>query len=132
MDGNVLLKMLLLYLGDNHFQVPELFFQSPLGLVRSRTPTRFQNAIMELESKAELEPATPAPDGKLASGDASLAVMLESKDGAEKPVDASLAAVKLDQLEKLVAGVMSDNAQSQLEATTHFRKVRPDRSRAAA
>jgi hypothetical protein len=70
---------------------------------------------MELESKAEVEPATPVPDGKLASG------------------DASLAAAKLDQiLEKLVAGVMSANVQSQLEATTHFRKVRPNRSRAAA
>ena len=92
---------------------------------------------MELESKAEIEPATPVPDGKLASGDASLAAMLESKDGekdGEKPVDAaSLAAAKLDQiLEKLVAGVMSANVQSQLEATTHFRKVRPNRSRAAA
>ena len=104
--------------------------------LRYSLTTRFPNAIMELESKAEIEPATPVPDGKLASGDASLAAMLESKDGekdGEKPVDASLAAAKLDQiLEKLVAGVMSANVQSQLEATTHFRKVRPNRSRAAA
>ena len=123
---------------ENHFNTSskELFSRALVRAVLysnvSRTPTRFPNAIMELESKAELEPATPAPDGKLASGDASLAAMLESKDGAEKPVDASLEAVKLDQLEKLVAGVMSDNAQSQFEATTRIRKVRPNRPRAAA
>ena len=85
---------------------------------------------MELESKAELEPATPAPDGKLASGDASLAAMLESKQ--EKPVDTSLTPWQAKMLEKLVAGVMSDNAQSQFEATTRIRKVRPNRPRAAA
>ena len=87
---------------------------------------------MELESKVELEPATPAPEGKLASGDASLAAMLESKEGVEKPVDTSLTPWQAKMLEKLVAGVMSDNAQSQLEATIRIRKVRPNRPRAAA
>ena len=86
---------------------------------------------MELESKAELEPATPAPDGKLASEDASLAAMLESKDGGWKPAVAK-GTPKLENLPQMVADIMSDKAGTQLEATTHFRKVCPNPSRAAA